>query len=246
MLEELEQATDIFATEDSFVDDLKQFDNNSDNALKKRVYEWIPNWKWGWQPAIILNKKRPEILVSWKLFKKSDIEDEDTWLVTFSTLDHNWNWILKRIDVIEALQIIRSNFETKSLVTWIEIEGKCNQKYISETLPKKMIYQQESQEDIWIRELKPSEKEILKSLIELWVDQSDMIYVRDALQKVSNEVRSRNLQKYVNNFKKNIYNIDSMKNLIEYSKESLGVLNNNWNNNDIVISKIVPFLYHVS
>lgn len=42
ILEELESASDIFATEDSFLDDLRLFDNTADSIWKKKIYEEIP------------------------------------------------------------------------------------------------------------------------------------------------------------------------------------------------------------
>lgn len=244
-LENLESSTDLFSTEDSFVDDLRIFDNTSSEEIKKRVYEQLPVWKWWSQPNTSIAKKRPDVIISWKLMPMEWSVEIDTNMIMFVATDWECSTV-RRLDTIEALQCLKSSPSDIWSVTQKQITEKCQQEYISTTIPSKMKYQQESQLKWNERELKPNERETLKKMIELGCSPENMITVRDALQKVTNEVRSRNMTKLLGVFKRDPLFLKNLSNLIEYSRESLKALAHSGGNGEITISHVVPFLYHVS
>lgn len=64
------------------------------------------------------------------------------------------------------------------------------------------------------------------------------------LLKLSNSIRQKELSKLYNKAKADIHNVDLIKKLVSYSKESLDIQNTNWKNN-WEISEIKPMLYYV-
>lgn len=166
--------------------------------------------------------------------------------MVFSTIDYKGMNTFKRIDVIEALQILRCHPDAQGIITSDVITKRCDQAYIVQTSPKKLQNQQEAHATSGERELKPVERDALKKMIDLGSPQESMIAVRDALQKVSNEIRSRNLRKYLNAFRKDPFRLETTKQMVDYAKESLEVLYRHEEKDDMVVSRVEPFLYHVS
>jgi len=111
LIEEYEEKTDILATEDVFVADLRRFDNTASEEEKKRVYYRIPYGKWGVMPKENINSDTPEVLTNTFIkIKEGDSEQE---LPLFLALPKNGNTI-KFIDRLEALNMLKSEINTKN------------------------------------------------------------------------------------------------------------------------------------
>jgi len=248
IIDELEEKTDLLSTEDWFLQDLRSFDETASDEEKEKIYNKIPMWKRWSQPNITLPKNinnRYDVVISSKLYMKwKNKKPIDTWLLMFSSVDRTWSQF-KRIEPLIALQLIKCEKNTQWITNQEAINKNINCEKIDEIAPKMLLekHQYEANETT-VRDLKPTEQKFLEELVWLWYNKDDRFPIKEAFLKLSNSIRQKELSKLYNKAKADIHNVDLIKKLVSYSKESLDIQNTNWKNN-WEISEIKPMLYYV-
>lgn len=110
VISDFEKETDILATEDIFIADLRRFDNDSTDEEKDRIYKKIPLGKWGILPmSSYLNESSDVITHSIITLKEND---EIQSMPIFVGLPRDGRTI-SFIDRLDALKTIQAAPETK-------------------------------------------------------------------------------------------------------------------------------------
>lgn len=243
----LEQSTDIFHTEDSFVQELRHFLKSADPEQRQKVLERLPMGKWGAQPnePFELKGGRPSILISSKLFALSkEGEPIDLKKLLFVKTDNEGNEF-SQVDPLIALQVLRANSTSLPLVNEMEI-AKYPRKSIAEnTCIRAMEIVQWEQSTSQARELRPSQMNLVKMLADLGYPEDDWMSVRKALEYVANAVRERELLTRLREFGKDCTNVEKAQRLIAYSRESLEAIVRGSAGN-VHVENIIPMIYSVS
>lgn len=244
--EDLEKKTDFFATEDSFIQDLREFDQNSSEEEKTRVYKYIPNGKWNSQPNVLLEKAgqvRPQVLFSNKLFLKSD-SDELKYLekIMFASTEYDGE-IFSQVDELTALQFLKCE-QTDSEICTEEKISKLDRRLILENAERSLL-EGFYNTSLKVNSLTNTELNVLRRMTELMVDDESVQIVKNSLMKVTNELRKNKLRKLLHQWKKDDMNNLKLTSLVSYAKESYEKSIETTKEDDKV-DIIKPFLLSVS
>ena len=169
---------------------------------------------------------RPDVLISGKLFTKDNWSLEDSWLIMFATSDRDWNEYT-RVESLVALQWLKCNRNSYHISNMSEIMKKVKCEDISKNASIRMIEKQSFAASNMERNLKPKEQDFIVSLINLWYGQEDRLPIREAFTKLDNSVREKKIRSLYTKAKSDITNIEKVKELIAYCKESMRVQSEN-------------------
>ncbi len=248
IIDELEEKIDLLSTEDWFLQDLRFFNETADVTEKEKIYNNIPMGKRWSQPNVPLAKNmsaRPDVLISSKLYWDWwDWKTFDTWLLMFATTDRLWNEF-RRIETLIALQLLKCETNIPWIIDGKSINIKVECQKISDISSERLLEKHHYESnDTSPRDLKPTEQKFIEELIWLWYNKEDWSVIKDAFSKLSNSIRRTELNKIYNKAKSEIHNIEKVKKLVDYAKESMDIqLQNWWEESNI--SNIKPMLYYV-
>ena len=161
VIKTFEAETDILATEDTFIADLRRFDNGATEEEKERVYRKIPLGKWGVFPVSQSSKELSDVLAHSVINLKEDENVQS--MAIFVGLPKDGRTI-SFIDRLEALKLLQATPETKTTI--IDF-STFNQEKIKNILDERLIQIAEQSITRPENNLKPSQEIVLDLLHEM-------------------------------------------------------------------------------
>jgi len=161
VVKSFESETDILATEDTFIADLRRFDNGASEEEKDRIYKKIPLGKWGVLPISQNSEEASDVLTHSVISLK---EDENTQSMAIFVGLPNDGRTISFVDRLEALKLLQATPETKmGAIDFTTF----NQEKIKNILDERLIQIAEQSIIRPENNLKPSQEQVLDLLHEM-------------------------------------------------------------------------------
>jgi ERCC4-related helicase len=183
IMQTYEEETDILATEDVFISDLRHFDNSATEEEKQKIYHRIPLGKWGILPL----KNSPSISDA-LVHSVVKIKDQETTqeMPLFVTVSKTGSTI-QFVDRLEALNALQANSESKNVPVDL---AQFDIIKIENMLGNRLVQFAESAIEQPENTLKPSQEIVLDRLYE-------MNQPTHLIERVLKEHRNRSDRKYI-------------------------------------------------
>jgi superfamily II DNA or RNA helicase len=241
IMQTFEEETDILATEDVFISDLRHFDNSATEEDKYRIYQRIPLEKWGILPLKnIKDSNISETLVhSVILIKDQEKVQEMPLFVTISKTGS----AIQFVDRLEALNALQAVIDSKNVPINFD---DYNKEKIAHTLDDRLIQFAESAIEQPENTLKPSQEIVLDRLYE-------MNQPTHLIERVLKQHRNRSDRKYIINRLSKLHldikenkplNQKILSEIIEKSSKINTKLDTERNNKPVIAGLPIIYSYH--